>query len=53
MQSSSLLMDSAMHVVLAFINIGIQKGVTEAKQGIPLEKHGTDSKARNAKEAKT
>ncbi|XP_062496708.1 uncharacterized protein C2orf80 homolog [Pezoporus occidentalis] len=30
-----------------------QQGVTEAKQGIPLEKPGTDSKARNAKETKT
>uniref|UniRef100_A0A8B9GPX2 Chromosome 2 open reading frame 80 n=1 Tax=Amazona collaria TaxID=241587 RepID=A0A8B9GPX2_9PSIT len=30
-----------------------QQGVTEAKQGIPPEKPGTESKARNAKEAKT
>ncbi|XP_075286567.1 LOW QUALITY PROTEIN: uncharacterized protein C2orf80 homolog [Opisthocomus hoazin] len=29
------------------------KGATEAKQGISPEKPGTDSKARNAKEAKT
>ncbi|XP_061234923.1 uncharacterized protein C2orf80 homolog [Neopsephotus bourkii] len=29
------------------------QGVTEAKQGIPPEKPGTDSKARNAKETKT
>ncbi|XP_030343899.1 uncharacterized protein C2orf80 homolog isoform X2 [Strigops habroptila] len=31
----------------------VDKGVTEAKQGIPPEKPGTESKARNAKEAKT
>ncbi|KAM6080206.1 uncharacterized protein C2orf80 homolog isoform 2-T2 [Theristicus caerulescens] len=31
----------------------VDKGVTEAKQGISPEKPGTDSKARNAKEAKT
>ncbi|XP_075611902.1 uncharacterized protein C2orf80 homolog [Balearica regulorum gibbericeps] len=31
----------------------VYKGATEAKQGISPEKPGTDSKARNAKEAKT
>ena len=46
-------MDSALHAVLALINICILQGATEAKQGVSPEKPGTDSKARNAKEAKT
>lgn len=46
-------MDSALHAVLVLINICILQGATEAKQEITPEKPGTESKARNAKEAKT
>lgn len=53
MQSPSLLMDSALPAVLAFINNCILQGATEAKRGISPENPGTDSKAKNVKEAKT